>query len=174
MKRLAALCLSSAVLLLGIACSDSPPKGAAELERMDRQAAAFASGKRQEKEVQDARLKKEKERVAKAWAEYNAKAMRSQAARPPKAAAGQLQQSQQPQTPVYVLPDKDLSFLVLNKIRFLISRPAISVSCKDGVVQLFGEVPSAEIRNQLLQDIRKLPGVLKVESTELVVAGGDR
>lgn len=70
----------------------------------------------------------------------------------------------------YIISDKDLTFLVLNKIRLTLPRSTVSVSCQNGEVSLFGEIGTAQLRDQLIETIKKLPGVTKVISNELYVA----
>ncbi|NLI47576.1 MAG: BON domain-containing protein, partial [Acidobacteria bacterium] len=71
---------------------------------------------------------------------------------------------------VYELSDKDLTFLVLNKIRLGYKGSTVSVNCAAGRVELFGQVPTEETRQRLIADVRKLPGVREVVARELFVA----
>ncbi len=156
-----------ALLLAGvIACSEDPSKTEKSefFRKMEKESEAFARRKVQEKKEQDARQKQQTEAYYKQLEEEAARANQAAAAPAPADSATPAAAVQ------YVMSDKDLTFLVLNKIRLLQHRSTISVECKDGVVKLFGETDSAETRQQLVSELKKLPGVRKVDASELYPA----
>lgn len=161
--------LGLALLLAGaIACSEDPSKKEKSefFRKMEKESEAFARRKVQEKKEQDARQKQQTEAYYKQLEEEAARANQAAAAPAPAspespAGGGDVQ---------YVLSDKDLTFLVLNKIRLLQHRSTVSVECKDGVVKLFGETDSAETKQRLVSELKKLPGVRKVDASELYPA----
>ncbi len=70
-----------------------------------------------------------------------------------------------------ILNDKDLTFVVLNKIRMITGGAPVSVSCKDGVVQLYGLVSSEAMKKKVVDELKKTPGVKKVDPRELGIEG---
>jgi osmotically-inducible protein OsmY len=155
-------------LLLGLlmACSSAPDKKSKSdfLQKMERESEEFARRKMKERAEQEAKRKQQ-------WEEYR-KRMEEEAARAQQPAAAPAPQSPaEPAADVqYVLSDKDLTFLVLNKIRLITRKSSVSVECKDGVVKLFGEAESAEVKQKIIAELKKLPGVVKVDGSELYPA----
>ena len=156
--------LGLALLLAGaIACSEDPSKKEKSefFRKMEQESEALARRKVRERKEQEARQKQQTEEYYKRLAEEAARANQAAAApapASPAAPAGDVQ---------YAMSDKDLTFLVLNKIRLLKHQSTISVECKDGVVKLFGETESAETKRRLVTELKKLPGVQKVDASEL-------
>ena len=157
------------LLLGGGGCSSDKPKGRGDdfIRRLDRDADRYVQENKKKRAQEEATRREQNEQNRKRWAEEAQRA--NQAVETPAVREGNQQPGGQVQ---YVLSDKDLSFVVLNKLRQLQHRSTVSISCKDGVVQLFGEVESAEQRQRIISEIQKLPGVVKVDATELVAAGG--
>ena len=161
--------LGLALLLAGvIACSENPSRKEKSdfFRKMEQESEEFARRKVKERKEQEARQKQQTEAYYKRLEEEAARAQQQADAAPPAAAspaapAGDVQ---------YVLSDKDLTFLVLNKIRLLQHRSTVSVECKDGVVKLFGETESAEMKQRLVTELKKLPGVQRVDASELYPA----
>lgn len=159
--------LGLALLLAGvIACSEAPSKKKQTdfFQKMEQESEALARRKVKERKEQEARQKQQTEDYYKRLAEEAARANPAPAAssgETPAAPAADVQ---------YVMSDKDLTFLVLNKIRLLQHRSTVSVECKDGVVKLFGETDSEETKKHLVGELRKLPGVRKVDASELYLA----
>jgi osmotically-inducible protein OsmY len=160
--------LGLALLLAGgLACSEDPSKKEKSdfFRKMEQESEEFARRKVKERKEQEARQKQQTEAYYKRLEEEAVRASQAAAAPPaaasPAAPAGDVQ---------YVLSDKDLTFLVLNKIRLLQHRSTVSVECKDGVVKLFGETESAEMKQRLVAELKKLPGVQRVDASELYPA----
>ncbi|MBN2431465.1 MAG: BON domain-containing protein [Acidobacteria bacterium] len=74
----------------------------------------------------------------------------------------------------YVMSDEDQKMfkrILLGKIQQASDGASISMSFDEGVVTLFGEVKSREIRRQVIADLKSTPGVVKVNADQLVVKG---
>jgi osmotically-inducible protein OsmY len=157
----------SLALLLGLlmACSSAPDKKSKSdfLQKMERESEEFARRKMKERAEQEAKRKQQ-------WEEYRKRMEETARAQQP-AVAPAPQSPAEPAADVqYVLSDKDLTFLVLNKIRLITRKSSVSVECKDGVVKLFGEAESAEVKQKIIAELKKLPGVVKVDGSELYPA----
>jgi osmotically-inducible protein OsmY len=169
-RTVAAGCAAAAILLavaVAPGCSSPEPAGKKSgfLASLEEDAQRDARRKMKEREAEEARRKAMEEDARRRWAEEAARsggtAAPSAGTAKPAAAAGD--------GLVYELSDKDLTFLVLNKIRLGYKGSTVSVNCAGGRVELFGEVPSEETKQRLVADIRKLPGVREVVARELFV-----
>ena len=69
-------------------------------------------------------------------------------------------------------PDKDIESdvrLVLLE-DFLLGRSEIAVGIKNGLIVLHGSVPTADLRDRIIDAIRRIPGVVGIES-QITVLG---
>ena len=163
MSRTISIWSLALILAAAAACSADPAKKekAGFIRKMEQESEAFAKKKMEERARQEARNKQQ-------WEEYR-KRMEEEAARAATAVAPPVAAAPASSTDdvQIVLSDKDLTFVVLNKIRLMQHRSTISVECKDGVVKLFGEAESAEVKQRLVSELKKLPGVRRVDASEL-------
>lgn len=165
--RLAAgvIFLVLAVAGSGGCSSEKPKKNDEFIQRLDRDADLYVQKNKQRREAEAVRRRTQEEQYRRRLAEEARRA-----SLPPAATAATPAQTAD-NGPQYILSDKDLSFIVLNKLRLLQKRSTVSISCKDGVVQLFGEVGSEEEKQHIIKEIKKLPGVLRLDASELMVTG---
>jgi len=159
----AALLLTAAVAT-GCSSADEHQGQSAFLESLEQDARREAAEKMKQRQAEEARRKAVEEEARRRWADEAARATAPGAAAPAAPAAAAAADGV-----VYELSDKDLTFLVLNKIRLGYPGSTVSVNCAAGRVELFGQVPTEDTKRRLIADIRKLPGVREVVARELFV-----
>ncbi|GEM_PF-982263 len=169
-RAVCSACAAAALLLTAAAttgCSSTDEKRgkSAFLESLEQDARRDAAEKMKQRQAEEARRKAVEEEARRRWAGEAARAAAPGAAAPAAPAAAGTADGV-----VYELSDKDLTFLVLNKIRLGYKGSTVSVNCAAGRVELFGQVPTEETRQRLIADVRKLPGVREVVARELFVA----
>lgn len=168
-RAVCSVCAAAALLLAaaaatGCSSSDEQKKKSAFLESLEQDARREAAEKMKQRQVEEARRKAMEEEARRRWAAEAARTATPGTAAPAAPAA-----SGAADGVVYELSDKDLTFLVLNKIRLGYKGSTVSVNCAAGRVELFGQVATEETKQRLVADIRKLPGVREVVAGELYV-----
>jgi len=156
---------AAVAFLLLAACSNSggDSRRTSFSRKLEQESEKFAQAKQQERQQQEQRRKEMEEAYRRQWQAAGGTGQPAADSGPAAAPA--------PRPEVqYVLSDKDLTFLVLNKLRLMQGSSSISVSCQDGKVQLFGEVDSAARKDEIVAAIKGLPGVVKVDAGELYVS----
>lgn len=160
----AAALLLTAAVATGCSSTDEKRGKSAFLDGLEQDARREAAEKMKQREAEEARRKAVEEEARRRWAGEAARATAPGAAAPAAPAAAGAADGV-----VYELSDKDLTFLVLNKIRLGYKGSTVSVNCDAGRVELFGQIPTEEARQRLIADVRKLPGVREVVARELFV-----
>jgi osmotically-inducible protein OsmY len=162
-------------LILSGACSQGEPKkssGADFLKKSEEEASRFAEKKKkehQEAAERQARLQQESRQRQKEQMEaFNRSYEQRGQTGPDARSAGSSTPGSGAQV---VLSDQDLTTAVLIKLRMLMPKSTVSISCHDGIVELFGTVPTAELRKKIISELGRLPGVKKIDHKMLVVEG---
>ena len=162
-RRLVHLGAGAALLLAACSGSGEEAGRPSFSQKLEADSEKFTRAKQQERQQQEQRRKEMEEAYRRRWQSAGGATLpdtASPGARPAPASGDDVQ---------YVLSDKDLTFLVLNKLRLMQGASAISVSCQEGRVQLFGEVESAAKKEELVRALKALPGVLKIDAGEFYV-----
>ena len=171
--------MKSKLLLLLLACtaifwsgcssdstSKSRSKGADFLKKLEQQSEKEARKTEMKRKAEEQKKKKLQEEYQKKLAEMTKKwqeaRKKQQATSPASGSSSNVQ---------YVLSDKDLTYIVLQKIMIMTGSNTISVNCHNGVVKLFGEAESTTMKDKIIKALKKLPGVLKIDASDLHIKG---
>lgn len=71
---------------------------------------------------------------------------------------------------VSTIPDTQLAKLVLQRLYTIRKHSGISVSVRKSIVYLFGSAQSEEDRNSIVEMVKQLPGVYRVDASKLKTA----
>jgi hypothetical protein len=145
------------------------------LKSLNKDAKKIAAEAKQQRQAEEAEQQRREEMLEAKQAEQREAVQEAYQRRLQQSESGTTtrQSAAQPEVEYTMSAEDEKMFkrIILGKIQQASDGAPISMSFDEGVVTLYGEVESRQVRQRIVDELKSLPGILKVNVDQLVVKG---